>query len=202
MAVRPIVQFAQRRGLTNIGVVIADYAWGHSFREGLEEEAKKAPNLKLNSGVYDGAGDQLHAVPAGYGRRVADRGDGPSAGRTTDTGSGGQFGVKAPVVGAWGPYSLTARSAGASSYGRSFDFKCMATATRAYKTLAKRYLRVFPQNEFFEDDALAGYAYVKIVAEAISRSGPTGRGSPRTSMPTRSTSPDTHGRSDGRRGER
>ena len=47
----------------------------------------------------------------------------------------------------------------------------MATGTRAYKTLAKRYLRTFPQNEFFEDDALAGYAYVKIVAEAIGRVG-------------------------------
>ena len=47
----------------------------------------------------------------------------------------------------------------------------MATATKAYKALAKRYLRTFPQNEFFEDDALAGYAYVKIVAEAISNVG-------------------------------
>ena len=36
-----------------------------------------------------------------------------------------------------------------------------------YKSLAKRYLRTFPQNGFFEDDAIAGYAYVKIVAEAI-----------------------------------
>jgi ABC-type branched-subunit amino acid transport system substrate-binding protein len=47
----------------------------------------------------------------------------------------------------------------------------MATATKQYKSLAKRYLRVFPQNGFFEDDALAGYAYVKIVAEAIRNVG-------------------------------
>ena len=47
----------------------------------------------------------------------------------------------------------------------------MATASKEYKTLAKRYLRTFPQNEFMEDDALAGYAYVKIVAEAISKVG-------------------------------
>ena len=172
MAARPIVQFAQRRGLTNIGVVIADYAWGHSFREGLEEEAKKAPNLKLNF--------QVAPVPATnftpYLRAMGDVslivGTGHPPGAPLILAQAGQLGVKAPVVGAWGPYSLTARSAGASSYGRSFDFKCMATATRAYKTLAKRYLRVFPQNEFFEDDALAGYAYVKIVAEAISTVGP------------------------------
>ena len=47
----------------------------------------------------------------------------------------------------------------------------MATASRVQGRLAKRYLRTFPQNEFFEDDALAGYAYVKIVAEAISKVG-------------------------------
>ena len=47
----------------------------------------------------------------------------------------------------------------------------MASASKEYKSLAKRYLRTFPQNEFMEDDALAGYAYVKIVAEAISKVG-------------------------------
>jgi ABC-type branched-subunit amino acid transport system substrate-binding protein len=83
----------------------------------------------------------------------------------------GQLGMKAPVVGAYSPYSLTVKNAGTSAYGRWSDFKCMATATTAYKNLAKRYLRTFPQNEFFEDDALAGYAYVKIIAEAISRVG-------------------------------
>ncbi len=82
-----------------------------------------------------------------------------------------QLGMKAPVAGAYSPYSLTARNAGAAAYGLWSDFKCMATATPAYKNLAKRYLRTFPQNGFFEDDALAGYAYVKIVAEAISRVG-------------------------------
>ena len=79
--------------------------------------------------------------------------------------------MKAPVVGAYSPYSLTAKNAGAAAFGRWSDFKCMATATQGYKTLAKRYLRTFPQNEFFEDDALAGYAYVKIIAQAIQNVG-------------------------------
>ena len=83
----------------------------------------------------------------------------------------GQLGIKAPVVGAYSPYSLTAKNAGAAAYGRWSDFKCMATGTQAYKALAKRYLRAFPQNEFFEDDALSAYAYVKIVAEAIRNVG-------------------------------
>ena len=76
------------------------------------------------------------------------------------------------MVGADGPWSLTAKSTTTSAFGRYSDFKCMATASKEYKTLAKRYLRTFPQNEFMEDDAVAGYAYVKIVAEAISKVGP------------------------------
>jgi ABC-type branched-subunit amino acid transport system substrate-binding protein len=79
--------------------------------------------------------------------------------------------MKVPVVGAYSPYSLTVKSAGDVAYGRWSDFKCMATASAGYKTLARRYLKTFPQNQFFEDDALAGYAYVKIIAEAISKVG-------------------------------
>ena len=83
----------------------------------------------------------------------------------------GQLGLKAPVLGADGPWSLTARSAAATAFGRCSDFKCMASASKPYKSLAKRYLRAFPQNEFMEDDAVAGYAYVKIVAQAIQNVG-------------------------------
>jgi ABC-type branched-subunit amino acid transport system substrate-binding protein len=63
------------------------------------------------------------------------------------------------------------KNAGTAAYGRWSDFKCMSTGSKPYKALAKRYLRTFPQNEFMEDDALAGYAYVKIVADAISKVG-------------------------------
>ena len=29
-------------------MIIADYAWGQSFKSSLEEEAKKAPNIRFN----------------------------------------------------------------------------------------------------------------------------------------------------------
>jgi ABC-type branched-subunit amino acid transport system substrate-binding protein len=171
MAAVPIVQLAQRRGLRSVGVMIADYAWGQSFKSSLQEEAKKAPNINFNI--------QVAPVPTTnftpYLRAMGDVSlivaTGHPPGAPLVLAQSGQLGMKAPVVGAWGPYSLTARNAGAAAFGRWSDFKCMATATQGYKALAKRYLRTFPQNEFFEDDALAGYAYVKIVAEAISRVG-------------------------------
>jgi branched-chain amino acid transport system substrate-binding protein len=135
------------------------------------EEFKKAPNIKLNV--------QVAPVPTTnftpYLRELGDVSLIVATGHPPGSGAilaqAGQLGMKAPVVGAYAPYSLTVKNAGSAAYGRWSDFKCMATGSKEYKTLAKKYLRTFPQNEFFEDDALAGYAYVKIVAEAISKVG-------------------------------
>jgi branched-chain amino acid transport system substrate-binding protein len=171
MAAVPIVQLAQRRGLTNIGAIIADYAWGQSFKSSLEEAAKAVPNINVKV--------QVAPVPTTnftqYLRALGDVSLIVATGHPPGSGAilaqAGQLGMKAPVVGAYAPYSLTVKNAGDAAFGRWSDFKCMATATKGYKALAKRYLRTFPQNQFFEDDALAGYAYVKIVAEAISKVG-------------------------------
>ena len=171
MAAVPIVQLAQRRELRRVGVIIADYAWGQSFKAGLEAAARAAPNIDFNIQVAPIS--TTNFTP--YLRAVGDvslivaTGFPPGAGLMLA--QSGQLGVRAPVVGAYSPFSLTARNAGTAAWGRWSDFKCMATASRGYKTLAKRYLRTFPQNEFFEDDALSGYAYVKIVAEAIRNVG-------------------------------
>jgi branched-chain amino acid transport system substrate-binding protein len=171
MVATSVVQLAQRRDIRNVGVVIADYAWGQSFKSSLEESARSAPNIRFNV--------QVAPLPTtnftpylrqmeGVSLLVA-TGHPPGAGSILAQAQ--QLGIKAPVVGAYSPYSLTVRNAGDAAYGRWSDFKCMATATPAYKALAKRYLRAFPDNEFMEDDALSGYAYVKIVAEAIRNVG-------------------------------
>jgi len=167
----PVLQLAQKRGLKAVGAIIADYAWGQSIKKALEEEFKKDPSIKLQV--------QVAPVPTtnftSYLRALGDVSLIVALGHPPGSGAilaqAGQLGMKAPVVGAWAPYSLTVKNAGSAAYGRWSDFKCMATATKAYQALAKRYVKTFPQNEFFEDDALAGYAYVKIVAEAISKVG-------------------------------
>jgi branched-chain amino acid transport system substrate-binding protein len=167
----PVFQLAQRRGIRSVGAIIADYAWGQSFRSSLVEEFKKASNINLTV--------QVAPVPTTnftpYLRALGDVSLIVATGHPPGSGAilaqAGQLGMKAPVIGAYAPYSLTVKNAGSAAYGRWSDFKCMATGSKEYKTLAKKYLRTFPQNEFFEDDALAGYAYVKIVAEAIRNVG-------------------------------
>jgi branched-chain amino acid transport system substrate-binding protein len=166
-----VVQLAQRREIRNVGVIIADYAWGQSFKSSLEEAARRAPNIRFN--VQVAPLPTTNFTP--YLRAVGDVSLIVATGHPPGAGSilaqAGQLGMRAPVVGAYSPYSLTVRNAGSAAYGRWSDFKCMATARREYKALAKRYLRRFPQNQFMEDDALSGYAYVKIVAEAIRNVG-------------------------------
>jgi branched-chain amino acid transport system substrate-binding protein len=171
MAAVPVVQLAQRREIRNVGVIIADYAWGQSFKSGLEAAARNAPNIDFDIQVAPISTTNFTPYLRALGdvSLIVATGFPPGAGLILA--QSGQLGMKAPVVGAYGPYSLTARNAGEAAWGRWSDFKCMATATQGYKALAKRYLRLFPQNEFFEDDALSGYAYVKIVAEAIRNVG-------------------------------
>jgi branched-chain amino acid transport system substrate-binding protein len=166
-----VVQLAQRRGIKSVGVMVADYAWGQSFKSSLEEEAKKASDIKFNVQVAPVPTTNFTPYLRSFGDVSLIVATGHPPGAPLVLAQSAQLGMKAPVVGAYGPYSLTAKNAGASAFGRWSDFKCMATGSKAYKTLAKKYLKTFPQNEFFEDDALAGYAYVKIVAEAIRNVG-------------------------------
>ena len=166
----PIFQLAQRRGITSVGAIIADYAWGQSFKSSLED-AFDGSNIRLNVQVAPVPTTNFTQYLRALGSVSLIVATGHPPGSGAILAQAGQLGMKAPVVGAYSPYSLTVKNAGSSAYGRWSDFKCAATATRAYKNLAKRYLRTFPQNEFFEDDALAGYAYVKIIAEAVSRVG-------------------------------
>src|SRR5918996_4517012 len=166
----PILQFAQRRGLKSVGAIVADYAWGRSIKSSLESTFDKA-NIDLKIEVAPVR--ETNFIP--YMRSLAGSSLIVATGHPPGSGAilaqSGQLGIKAPVAGAYAPFSAIAKAAGAAAYGRWADFKCAASGTKGYQTLAKRYLRTFPQNEFFEDDALAGYATVKILAEAISKVG-------------------------------
>ena len=172
MVAQSVVQLAQRREIRSVGVMIADYAWGQSFKSSLEDAAKSAPNIKFSIQVAPVPTTNFTPYLRAFGDVSLIVATGHPPGAPLVLAQAGALGLKAPVVGADGPWSLTAKSTTTSAFGRYSDFKCMATASREYKTLAKRYLRTFPQNEFMEDDAVAGYAYVKIVAEAISKVGP------------------------------
>jgi branched-chain amino acid transport system substrate-binding protein len=167
----PILQYAQSHHITSVGAIVADYAWGQSIKSSLESTFSGS-NVKLNV--------QVAPVPTTdfttYLRAL--QGDTPqmlvATGHPPGTGAilaqSGQLGMKVPVTGAYTPFSLVAK-AGSAIFGRYEDFKCEAVATKAYQALARQFLAKYPNDGFFEDDALAGYAYVHIVAEAVGAVG-------------------------------
>jgi branched-chain amino acid transport system substrate-binding protein len=167
----PILELAQQRGVKSVGAIIADYAWGQAFKNALEDTWDGVSDIKLNI--------QVAPLPATdftpYLRALGNVGLIVATGHPPGGGAilaqSGQLGMKAPVIGAYSPFSLTAKAAGSSAYGRWADFKCMNVASKAYRALAKRYLRTFPQNGFFEDEAMQGYAYVRVIAEAVGKVG-------------------------------
>ena len=167
----PIVDLAQRRQLKSVGAIIADYAWGQSIKSSLENAFKSASGIKLNIQVAPVTTTNFTPYLRALGDVSLIVATGHPPGAAAILAQSGQLGLKAPVVGAYSPYSTAAKAAGSAAYGRWSDFKCMATGSKSYQALARKYLRTFPKNEFFEDDALAGYAYVKIVAQAIASVG-------------------------------
>jgi branched-chain amino acid transport system substrate-binding protein len=168
---QPILRLAQQQHVTSVGAIIADYAWGQSIKSSLQSTFKKAPGIKLNVQVAPVSTTDfttyLRAL-SGSGLIVA-TGHPPGSGAILV--QSGQLGMKVPVTGAYTPFSLVQKGAGSAAYGRWGDFKCEAVGNKAYQGLARRFLKAYPGDGFFEDDALAGYAYVKIIAQALAKVG-------------------------------
>jgi branched-chain amino acid transport system substrate-binding protein len=165
----PIVQFAQARKVKTVGAVIADYAWGQSVKSSLEAAFAKVPGITLKVAVAPVRTSDFttYLRSLGGAQMIIATGHPPGSGAILT--QSGQLGMKVPVAGAYAPFSATEKAAGTAAYGRWSDFKCQAVGSRGYKALAKRFLKAYPNDAFMEDDALAAYAYVKIVAQAISK---------------------------------
>jgi branched-chain amino acid transport system substrate-binding protein len=167
----PILEIAQQRNVKSVGAIVADYAWGQAFKRSLQNTFEGASGIKLNVQVAPLPTTDFTPYLRALGNvgMIVATGHPPGGGAILA--QAGQLGMKAPVIGAYSPFSLTAKAAGSSAYGRWADFKCMNVASKAYRALAKRYLTTFPQNGFFEDEAMQGYVYVKILAEAVGKAG-------------------------------
>ena len=169
----PVLQYAQKRHVTRVGAIIADYAWGQAIKSSLEKVFAKAKNIKLNIQVAPVPTKDfttyLRALSDFKAQLIVATGHPPGSGAILA--QSGQLGLNVPVAGAYTPFSLVVKAAGSATYRRWADFKCENVASKGYKKLARQFLRAYPNDTFFEDDALAGYAIVKIVAQAIAKVG-------------------------------
>jgi branched-chain amino acid transport system substrate-binding protein len=163
------LQYADSRHLTRIGAINADYAWGHAFGAGLQTAAAQYPSLKVKAELAPvdttDFTTYLRALTGSSPQLILATGHPP--GTPPILVQSGKLGLSVPVTGPDFPSSLIAKAVGPPAYGRYVDFKCMNVTAPGYESLARQFLKAYPQDHFFEDDALASYAVVNIVAQAI-----------------------------------
>jgi branched-chain amino acid transport system substrate-binding protein len=171
MTAGPILQYAQEQGFTKVGAIVADYPWGQSFKSAMEN-------------AFEGSGIdytiEVAPVPPStdftpFVRAVADFGAELIVATGHPPGTPAIVTLSAdlhdvPVTGAWQPPDLAVGSLQELAIGRYSDFSCADYFSDSYADLARRYL-AFSDNEFMSDDAVAGYAIVQMVAEAVGEVG-------------------------------
>ncbi|MFQ5522053.1 MAG: ABC transporter substrate-binding protein [Acidimicrobiia bacterium] len=173
MTMGPIRQWADQNGATKIGAIIADYGWGRAIEAALlssfegsdiEVQIEVAPIGETDFTTY------LRSLNEFGPEMIAVTGHPPGAGAITVQSA--DLGFDVPVAGAWFPLSLIMGGGAAeAAVDRFADFGCADYDSESYQDLARRYL-AFSDNVFMEDDAVAGYGIVTMVADAIANVGP------------------------------
>ncbi|HZD72350.1 MAG TPA: ABC transporter substrate-binding protein [Actinomycetota bacterium] len=173
MVAGPVLQYVQSKGLKRVGAIVADYAWGQAIKAAMESTFAQAPDIKLQVEVAPvGETDfttYLRSLERFKPQIIVATGHPPGSGAITVQSA--DLGFKVPVTGAYTPRSLVVGAAKDAAFGRYADFSCADFQSTAYQDLARRYLQRFPDNKFFEDDALAGYGIVTMVAKAVGKVG-------------------------------
>jgi branched-chain amino acid transport system substrate-binding protein len=173
MDAAPVLQYAQEQGLTNVGVIVADYAWGQAFAGAVEAAFE-------GSGVDFGE-IQVAPVPPDtdftpFVRAIADAGAEMVVATGHPPGSAAILALSAdligdvPVTGSWIPPDLAVGAQPDVAIGRYADFACADYTSDGYADLAARYLE-FSDNALMSDDAVAGFGIVTMVAEAVGEVG-------------------------------
>ena len=81
--------------------MIADYAWGQSFKSSLEDAAKSAPNIRFNIQVAPVPTTNFTPYLRAFGDISLLVATGHPPGSGAILAQAGQLGIKAPVVGAY-----------------------------------------------------------------------------------------------------
>jgi branched-chain amino acid transport system substrate-binding protein len=173
MTAPPVIQYVEEQGLTNVGVIVADYPWGQSFRAAVE------PALDAAGITYGET--QVAPVPPDtdftpFVRNIADAGAEMVIATGHPPGSAAIVTLSAdligdvPVTGSWIPPDLAVGGLADLAIGRYVDFACADYTGESYAALAPRYLE-FSDNVFMSDDAVAGHGIVTMVADAVANAG-------------------------------
>jgi branched-chain amino acid transport system substrate-binding protein len=166
----PILQYAEEQGLSSVGAIIADYAWGQSINAALQatfEGSDVAIQIETAPVPETDFTTALRALQDFGAEMIVATGHPPGSGPITAQ-SAELFDV--PVTGAWTPFSLVVGGLEDAAINRYADFACADYVGEEYQAMAQRYLE-FSENTFMSDDAVAAHGIVTMVAQAVGEVG-------------------------------
>lgn len=170
MNLDPIVAFIQERGISRVAAIIADYEWGRAIQSALLE---RFSTLEVSLVIEVAPVAEREFTP--YLRRLAELdpelivATGHPPGALPMTRQAAELGIDAYVTGSNSPAAAVIETVGDAAFDRYVDFSCADYQDPAYLELAARYQQRF--GAFMEDDAVAGYGHVLMIAEAIEAVG-------------------------------
>lgn len=173
MTAGPVLQYAQQEGINNVGVIIADYAWGQSFASAVETTFE---GTEVDYGEIQVAPVPPDSDFTPFVRNMADAGvemvvaTGHPPGNAAILGLSADLIGEVPVTGAWIPPDLAVGQQEDIAIGRYSDFSCADYTGDSFAGLAERYM-AFSDNAFMSDDAVAGHGVVTMVADAVANAG-------------------------------
>ena len=167
MTAPPLLQYAEDNGYERVGGIIADYAWGQGIAAALEETfADSDIELQIETAPVDATdfNTYLRNLQDFDPDIIAATGHPPGAGPITIQAS--DLGLTVPVTGPYAPLATVFEGVGEVAYDNYADYGCADYSSDDYQELAARFAEE-SEFSFMEDDAVAGYAIVMAVAEAV-----------------------------------
>ena len=162
-----IAGLIKEKNYTRVGVIVADYAWGHAVRQSVEKLIKPLPGVRV----------QIEVAPVPerdfttYLRKLQGLdpelliATGHPPGNVTITRQAIELGMKSQIIGSWYPTEFMVDRVGELMFGRFVDYSCVDFENAAYQALAAKYHAA--TKRLFDNNAFSGYAIVKMVATAI-----------------------------------
>jgi branched-chain amino acid transport system substrate-binding protein len=172
MVAGPIAQYVKSKGITKVGAIIADYAWGQAIKSALEKEISALPGVELHVEVAPVPEKDfttyLRNLQSFGPELLVATGHPPGSGAITVQSK--DLGLDVPITGAYSPWATVMSGAADAAIGRYADFDCADYTSTSYQDLARKYLAA-SDNQFMDDDAVAGYGIVTMVAKAVGEVG-------------------------------
>lgn len=169
---QPFAEYAESQGFTKVGAIIADYAWGQSFKtasadafaglDGVELQHEVAPVPEKDFTTY------LRSLESFGPELIMSTGHPPGTGSVLVQVA--DLGLDVDVTGPGSSLTAVMGAAGDTAIDRYIDLSCADYNSDSYADLARRYIASSDQT-FMEDDAVAGFGVVSILADAIGKVG-------------------------------